>query len=131
MAAVRSLLYIWKMLILLTVDLFSTMNNVDWKSSLPRFSSHPTHLFTYIIFESFIQLLLTYLKSPLLLKTWQSRLQSQTDNLSFKNLTMQPPWISSTIAQFIFFCFVHVFWFDIKRFWGFCRWEANSQKLIP
>ena len=35
------------------------------------------------------------------------------------------------ILQSLFFCFVHVLWFDIRRFWRFRRWEENSWKLIP
>ena len=35
------------------------------------------------------------------------------------------------LLQSLFFCFVHVLWFDIRRFWRFRRWEANSRKLIP
>ena len=33
-------------------------------------------------------------------------------------------------VQSLFFCFAHVFWFNIRSFWCFCRWEANWRKLF-
>ena len=129
MAAVRSLLYIWKMLMLLMVDLFCAMNNVDWKSSLSRLSSHPTHLFqsSDIYFWEF------HPNSPCLLKIFPFIKDLGVGYkvipiICFKNPTMQPSWISSTIAEFNFlFCpcalILH------KMFLAFSKMKSKFAKI--
>ena len=124
------------MLLIVALTFFVNRLKTDRKSSLPRLSNPPTHLFqsSHILF--YIVHIIVSSNSSLLIQNLPFIKDlgvgyKVTPIISVLRIVQCNHLEFLPLVQSLIFCFTCVLSFNIRSSWRFRSWEANSRKLIP